>query len=148
MPLSPLNFLLIVAAITIAAAALDLILAARHRRRLRALASQWRMHYTPDDRFQLTSRISARLPMPGAADVHVTDVIYASEGDNYRYFFTVTYTSGVLRRKTDHHSVCRVIETKGSREHDVAFSSEQGAVLEQYAQLRNAPDAAPAIGLN
>src|SRR5438067_11832993 len=109
------------AATTLLAGPVHFVLARLHRARIRHVAIQWKMHYTPDDRFQLGQRIVDKLPVPGAADVHVRDVIYASEGEAYRYFFTVEYTTGVLRRKVDHRRVCTLIELKDHHDDGLAF---------------------------
>src|SRR4051812_8609671 len=68
----------------------------RRRSQLRNLAREWRMQYSPGDVFQLAGRVAPELPVLGAADVRVHDVIYGSEPDGYRCIFSAEYTAGVV----------------------------------------------------
>src|SRR5688500_12993643 len=69
-----------------------------HKRKLRELAAQWRMSYTPSDVFDLSARVASEFPIPGVADLRIRDMIYASQGDRHRYVFTAEYTLGVIER--------------------------------------------------
>ena len=69
--MTPLTFLLLVLFVTLAAAGGQWLFTRARRRRLRALAARWQMHYTPGDRFRLAPRVAARLPAAGAAAVTV-----------------------------------------------------------------------------
>ena len=73
-----------------AGVALDVAAHRRRGRALRAVASQWRMHYNAGDQLRLATKILPRLPIPGAANVSVMDLIYGSDRDRYRYVFTVS----------------------------------------------------------
>ena len=98
--ISPVVLLIAVVGVTVVAAVADALIDRARRARLAALASTWGMRFTPDDRFQLTPRIAAHFPTPGAADVVVRDLMYAEDGPSaFRYLFTVEYTVGVLRTK-------------------------------------------------
>ena len=97
--ISPTVFL---AALVVGTAALFIgqILVRRvHQHRLMNLAREWRMHYAPDDRFSLAARVAERLPVPGAADVRVVDLIYGMDEGTRRYVFSAHYTRGVVRWK-------------------------------------------------
>lgn len=138
----PILFLAILIALTAGALAIHLARRGRRIARLRRLATEWQMHYTAGDRFHLADRIPERLGVPGAASVRVRDVIYGTEGDRYRYFFTAFYTTGVLRRKLDEAAVCTVSERRqrsetGVRElSKVARAGEALSIPEQYAELK------------
>ena len=98
------------------------------------------MHYTPGDRFRLSDRVAQRLGVPGAAGVRVRDVIYGSEGESYRYYFTAEYTVGVLRRQSDQRVVCTATEKKergdGGAMGEVVTAPMELAIVEQYRRLR------------
>ena len=119
-------------------------MSARHRRKrwLRQLASQWRMTYSSCDRLRIASRISNQLPVPGAADVSVTDVIYGSHGDAYQYVFTVEYTLGVIKGRHRQVRVARFSEPRGrepsARSLRLDFAPQELPLIEQYRSLRPA----------
>jgi hypothetical protein len=100
------------------------------------------MRFTPDDPFQLTPKVSAQLPMPGAADVAVRDLLYCQEPSGaLRYLFTVEYTIGVLRTKRRRVSVGMLVE-EGVRTvpiepfSGVTLAPEDLPLEEQYQWLR------------
>src|SRR4051812_14134626 len=95
----PLLLLLVVSAVTVAASAASALRRKARSGKIAALAAAWSMRFTAEDRFELTPRIAAQFPMPGAADVVIRDVIYRQEPAGFRYLFTVEYTTGVLRTK-------------------------------------------------
>jgi hypothetical protein len=140
MLMSPVMFLALMGIATLGAAVAHVVLQRRRAADVRKLAQEWEMHYTPDDRFRLGDRIAAELGMPGAAEVRVEDVIYGSEGDWYRYYFTVEYTIGVLRRHHDVRCVCMTTERKerhGMREMGKpTVGPMKVPVVEQYRRLR------------
>jgi len=103
--MTPLQFLLLASGVTAIAAGVNYVLRQRQLRALRELAAAWNMHFSPTDRFRLAARIVPRLPVPGAAAVRVTDLLYAIEREQYRYIFLTEYTVGVLRTK---HGLQRV----------------------------------------
>ena len=136
----PLLFLVLICCVTLAAAIVHVILRRTRIVRLRKLAHEWQMHYTPDDRFRLGPRVAERLGVPGAAGVAIEHVIYASEGDSYRYYFTATYTTGVLKRKSDHRCVCTAAEKKerepSTQMTPLVIAPEELPLVEQYRHLR------------
>src|SRR5436305_11240668 len=83
-----------------------------HRRRMTALAREWRMHYAADDRFNLAPHVAERLSLPGAADVRIVDLIYGSHQGTRRYVFCAQYTRGVVRWKHRQQCVGALAETK------------------------------------
>src|SRR5688572_33359794 len=68
------------------------------------------MHYSARDVFRLADQLGGRLPAPGAAHVHVSDVIYGIEGEHHRYIFSVEYTLGLV------HARQRVVRAASFRE--------------------------------
>jgi hypothetical protein len=133
----PILLMLVVCAVTAAAAAGSALRRKARSARLAALATTWNMRFTSQDRFQLTARVAARLPMPGAADVVVRDLIYRQEGAGFRYLFTVEYTTGVLRTKRRRIGAGMVVETGQGGEvfSDVTLAPTNLDLREQYEWL-------------
>jgi hypothetical protein len=133
--------LTVLCAVTILAVLLEMISGRRRRGALRQLAVRWRMTYSPTDRLRLLARIADKLPIPGAADVNVSDVIYGSHCEHYRYVFTVRYTLGVIRGKRSIMRAAYFTESRGPRPiipdqpTSVRLADEQLPLLEQYLSL-------------
>lgn len=147
---SPLLMLLLLVALTAAAVCVDALQRRSRSNRLAALANQWNMRFTAEDRFQLTARIAAHFPTPGAADVVVRDLVYSQEETGrYRYFFTIEYTLGVLRTKRRRVAVGMLIETSQSNADPfsgVTLAPTDLSIREQYQWLyREQNEAAPAL---
>src|SRR5687767_5696229 len=113
--MTPATFLLVVSSITLVALGAEAVVARARRRRIRALAARWNMHYTPGDRFRLSPRVAPRLPAVGAAAVTVKDLIYGIEGEQYRYVFSAEYTIGTVRKQRRLRSVCTFAEPRDRR---------------------------------
>jgi hypothetical protein len=105
MYVTPMQFLVFICAITAAAAAAQGIKNALRRRQMCAVARQWGMQFVPDDRFRLAERIGDRLPVVGAADLRVEDLMYQTQGGRRRYLFTVEYGVGVVHGQTRRQNV-------------------------------------------
>jgi hypothetical protein len=136
MMLTPAQFLFAILVFTATAAGVQFLLRRRHIARLRALAQQRHMHFSPDDRFRLTGRIVPLLPVPGAAAVRVRDLVYGVEGQTQRYVFCTEYTTGVLRTKTGIRRVARFSEPRdGSSRPDLVFADEHLPLMDQYQQM-------------
>jgi hypothetical protein len=133
---------------TCAAALVEKVSKSRRRSQLRELAVHWRMTYSPHDRLRVTPKITHRLPIPGAADLYVTDVIYGALGERYRYIFTVEYTIGVVRGKRRQVRVATFSEPRDRHCSDpmgaVVFAPEELSLVEQYQKM--APGEVPAKG--
>jgi hypothetical protein len=114
----------------------------RYQTQVSRLASQWRMHYSQDDRFRLSDRIAPRLPLAGAANVRITDVIYGNEDSSYRYLFLVAYTEGVARLKLRRRRVATFREPKDHTGPDgwtdLELAPEELTIAEQFKHLRDA----------
>jgi len=139
MTLTPSEFLAVMLVITGAAAVAQLIVRQRRVAQLRALAEEWRMHFSATDRFQLAPRVAPRLPVPGAAAVRVSDLLYGIERENYRYVFCTEYTTGVLRTKTGIRRIATFVEPRdGSGAPACAsllFAPQVLPLIEQYRHL-------------
>ena len=85
--------------------AIEMVRSFRRQRVLRKLARQWDMHFAAGDRLRLASRVAPHLPIPGAANVRVRDLLFRTHGDLHHYLFSVDYTVGVIRGKIGR---CRV----------------------------------------
>jgi hypothetical protein len=114
---------------------------AAHRRRaraLRALAAQWRMNYHPADQLRLTPKVLPHLPIPGAANVRVMDLIYGSERERYRYVFSVEFTigvSGTKRRVVRVASLSEPRDRGGAGNISVVLAPGEGSLADQYRYL-------------
>jgi hypothetical protein len=71
----------------------------RRRRKLRACAKRWNMHFAAGDRLRLARRIVSQFPVPGAANIGVRDLLFRTGDNQHHYVFTVDYTVGVIRGK-------------------------------------------------
>lgn len=125
--------------------------AARHRRRasLRRLAVQWQMTYSPSDQLRVADKVIGKLPVPGAADVCVMDVIYGGQGEMYRYWFTAEYTTGTVRAKKRQVRVGTFSEPRDKNKAAtgsgaVTFAPEDLEIVEQYLKLGSTPAAVAA----
>jgi len=138
--------LLLASLLVLTLAALVVEAAGRARRcdRVRSLAAEWRMNYGRADSLRLTPRVARRFPIPGAAAMRVSDVVYGIRGDAYRYVFTVQYTLGVSGPKTRHRRVATFEEPRDRRrvaaDGVVTLAPEDLPLIEQYRAL--APDEA------
>ena len=133
--------------LTALAALIETIASAARRRALRALAARWRMTYSAHDRLRVGVKLSGRFPVPGAADLYVTDLIYGSQGNRYRYVFTAHYTMGVISGKKRQVRVATFEESRDRQAAGpvgpVALAPEDLPLLEQYERL--APSVSPAL---
>ena len=158
----PILLLCLLMGVTAAASIADALARHARARRLSELGTGWRLRYTPIDRFQLTARVAAVFPTPGAADVVVRDVLYGQEGEGttgaLRYLFTVEYTTGVLRTKRRRSAVGTVVEaarsgedrgTGGGSKLEVSLAPGELATVAQYEWLlrRYAGEASDSTGV-
>lgn len=140
--LTPLFLLGILLVISAAAHVGSVMWRQRRRSQLRRLAREWQMQYSPSDVFHLAGRVAPSLPVLGAADVRVHDVIYGSEPDGYRCIFSAEYTAGVVRSRSRRRCVVSILEPRNTPdEAGKEWSSLQVAptdirLIEQYRTLR------------
>ena len=117
---------------------LELLSSRRRRRVLRRLAADWRMTYSRSDSLRLTPRVAGRFPIPGAANLRVTDVIYGIEHDRYRYVFLTEFTTGTVRPKRRQRRVATFAEPRDRQQRQTAtvvLAPEGGTLVEQYKRL-------------
>ena len=138
--MSPSLFFLLTLSVTTASLLLYSFARRAHRRKLRELASEWKMHFAPDDRFGLAARVAEMLPIPGAANVRVADLIYGNELDGYRYVFSASFSQGVIRSKKRQTRVATFRESRdrdrGNGSAPLILAPEGMSVLQQYQDLR------------
>ena len=115
--MTPTLYLLLLLAILLMVVLAGETLQIRNRRRLRACAVRWNMHFAAGDRLRLARRIVGRFPVPGAASVSVRDLLYRTAGNRHEYIFTVDYTVGVIRGKVGRSCVAGFSEpvSRGGR---------------------------------
>jgi hypothetical protein len=130
-------FLWLTIATTAIAAGAQFLRRQARTRRLRQLAARQSMHYSPGDRFRFASKVAEHFPVPGAADVRVSDVIYGSRDELHRYVFAVDYTRGVVRTKRRLRRVAAFVEPRGQRERRIELHLADPALpaLQQYETL-------------
>jgi hypothetical protein len=144
--MSPAVFLLGLVALTAVAVGLDVIVHRRRSCRLRALAAQWRMNYHASDQLRITPKVIAKLPIPGAANVRVLDLIYGSDAAGYRYIFSVEYTVGLIGPKRRVVRVAALSEPRSVGEASadqltMTLAPRGHRLLEQYRSFAPNPSA-------
>jgi len=130
-------------AITAVAAARQFQRRCRQAKRLCRFARQWEMHYSRDDRFKLVRRMSNPLPQPGAADLRVVDVLFATHHHRHLYIFTIQYSLGALTGIHRHARAAAIAEPvhRGAI-HEAApmqltLAPENLPLLRQYQSLHD-----------
>ncbi len=123
---------------TTTALAIAAVVDAARRSRLRRLARSWQMRYVRSDLFDLARRVAGQFAVPGAADLRVVDVIYASRGERHRYLFTVEYTTqdrGQRRREARAATFCEPRERTGPGPSPLVLGPDRLPLLKQYEEL-------------
>jgi hypothetical protein len=136
--MKPLAFFYLLIGTTLAAAALQRGLRARRCAALRRVARELGMQYVADDRFRLTPKIAGLLPVPGAADPRVRDVMYLTEADHRRYLFTCEFGVGVVFAQCRRRRVAGFDEplpALASSPVELRFAAEEGNLEDQYRWL-------------
>ena len=140
--MTPVALLILAVWLTGVAAAADALVRRRRARALRQLAVEWGMNYSPIDPFRIARKIAAAFPVPGAADLHVADLIYGSDRGRYRYVFTIQFTVGTTGTKRRLIRVASFSEPRGRDATEpagpVTLAPGEGTWLDQYRSL--APD--------
>lgn len=137
--MTPLDVLAFTVCATAVAVAAESIAARRRREALRRLAAEWRMTYSRVDSLRLTPKIAASFPIPGAANLRVTDVIYGIDHERYRYVFRAEFTTGTVRTKKRLARVATFSEPRDRQRiqgaASVALAPDTGKLVEQYRHL-------------
>jgi hypothetical protein len=148
--MSPAGLVSLTSGLTCGAVIAQRIIELRRRRKLSALASQWRMNFNAGDQLRLASRVAQRFPIPGAANVSVRDVVYGIDGEFYRYVFTAEYTLGILQTKRRHVRVACFAEPRHRDTprppETVLLAAARLPLLEQYQSF--APSARQISGFS
>lgn len=79
----------------------------------RHLAAAHGMHYSRGDPLRLTPAVAAALPVPGAASVRVSHLLYRTDARGHHYVFTAAYTVGVAGPKCRVRRAGTYTESKG-----------------------------------
>jgi hypothetical protein len=111
----------------------------RRRNELRELARRWQMHYSERDQLRLAARVAEQFPIPGVANLRISDIIYGRQNDVYRYIFTAQYTTGIVRTKHRPIRVASFVEPRDSLQPRCVVSIELAPadrpLMEQYRSL-------------
>jgi hypothetical protein len=108
--MSPWQFFILMLLVTSLAAGWQAMACFSRRFQLCKLARQWEMQFAPQDRLRLANRIAAKIPVPGASNVRVYDLLFDTNGSRHRYVFTVEYGLGVVRGKRRRWRVAGFVE--------------------------------------
>jgi len=137
--LTPWHILAIALLILLLAWFLDRAVTRNRSERMRALALKFHMRYVPVDRFHIAPRIAIDIPVPGAADVRVRDLMYRTDDTAYTYVFSVEYATGTIDGVRRNCVVARAVEPAGrscDRFTGVRFSdTPKRSLTEQYEAL-------------
>lgn len=96
------------------------------------------MLFSETDTLALAARVAPSLPVPGAAEVVVHDLIYGSSGTERVYIFSAVYTQGVLGTKRRVRRVVKVLESSSDMKRPVVTLADASlAWIEQYRQVKN-----------
>jgi len=125
---------------TATALAVQFVSARHTRRALRRLAAEWRMTYSRTDSLRLTPKVAARFPIPGAANLRVSDVIYGIEHHRYRFVFVAEFTTGTVSAKRRQRRVASFSEPRDRQQRSrlaapVVLAPATGKLVDQYRQL-------------
>jgi hypothetical protein len=137
--MNPSQLLCLAVAITGGAYFVDTIARRRSADALRRLAAEWRMNFSLSDRLNLTGKVARHFPIPGAANLRVTNVIYGIARERYRYVFTAEYTIGVVRAKRRLTQAGSFSEPRGREDgpwnEPVVLAPAGQPLVEQYRSL-------------
>jgi hypothetical protein len=137
----PLLHLYAIVAITLLAYGLTRYDRSRRRKQLQRVAGELELTYAANDPFRLAGRIVDAFPVPGAARLVVTDVLYGTRGgDNFLYLFTVHYTIGAVRVKKRLYRVSTFVEPLAGPPSQtgiqrISVAPDKLAWLDQYREL-------------
>jgi hypothetical protein len=134
---SPFQFLSLLLGVSAIAAGVQWAAGARRCRAFRGLAREWGMQYVSSDRFRLAERIAGRLPVPGAADLRVSDLLYRTEAGRRQYLFTCEFTRGVVFSQRRRRRVAAFEESTSAEAEcpELRIGDEKMPLAEQYRQL-------------
>jgi hypothetical protein len=137
--LNPAFYLVLLLTISAAAAMWQYRIRRRLANVLRGIALTWHMNYSPGDPLRLTPRIAAAFPVPGAAHVAITDLVYGLEGDHYRYYLATEFTVGLTRSKKRIRRVITFTEPRSGENRSFSpmlVAPAELTVVEQFHELR------------
>jgi len=145
--MNPSELLALAVAITVGAHFVESFLRRRSGDALRRLAAEWHMNFSLTDRLNLTGKVARHFPIPGAANLRVTNVIYGTAKDRYRYIFTTEYTIGVVRAKRRLTQAGSFSEPRGREDgpstETVVLAPPNQPLVEQYRALGPQPEEVP-----
>lgn len=147
--MTPARITILLIALSLAAWIGHEIVASRRRRAIERLARAHRLQFSSRDLFKLHLRIGGILPIVGAADVRVADLVYGLSATGLRYVFTAEFTTGATVGKRRHRVVAELNECKEPTDSTdrvptprLRFAQRKLDVVDQYNELLS--EAAPA----
>src|SRR4029453_6266195 len=91
------------------------------------------------DSLRLTPRVARNFPIPGAANLRISDVIYGIEHERYRYVFRVEFTVGTVRTRKRMLRVATFSEPRDRKPPQsakpVVLAPDTGSLVDQYRHL-------------
>lgn len=82
-------------------------------RKIYAIARRLGLQFSRPDRFVLARRVAPLLPIPGAAEVVVRDVAYATTDAGLLCVMTASFTIGTVSHRQQFHRVCAALDPGG-----------------------------------
>lgn len=133
----PIDLLCVLILLTVSGVAVDRFLLKRRQSIYRQLAVEHQMHYSPRDPLRLTPRVAGHLPMPGAASVRLTDLLYRTDDQAHHYVFTAEYSIGVAGPRHRHRRAVAFSESKTTAGEipTLRLAPAELSLLEQYRKL-------------
>jgi hypothetical protein len=136
----PILLLLILVVVSMAVLSASRWRQHQQRRVLHRLAVESRLHFSRTDQLRLAPRLAEALPVPGAAGISVSNLIYGSGAGVHRYVFTVEYTVGVMHRRERVRRAAAFSEPRercgtGTATPCLALAPEELPMPEQYRTL-------------
>ena len=136
--MTPLVFLMALVGITLGAWGAQKVVDSRRHGKLAKLARAWEMQFVAEDRLMIGPRIAPHLPIVGAADVVVSDLMYATEKGRRRYLFTCEFGVGVVSARRRQRRVVGFAEgVSGEEISRVVIGPEDRALAEQYGAVHD-----------
>lgn len=136
----PSALLAVLLGVTLVALVLESMRARRQAEAIRRFAAGQRLNFGWRDALKLTERVARHFPVPGVASLHVSNVAYGVDGDEYLYLFTVRYTLGITGPRQTLVRAARYTEPRDRRSNGVPtlqLADEELPLVEQYEALVN-----------
>lgn len=111
--MTPLQYLILVSGILALSLFIASFVAFLRSRRLATVAKSAGFQFSRPDRFDLSRRVALRLPVFGAAEVNVRDILYATTPQGLLCVMTASFTLGTVGHRRQFLRVCSALDLAG-----------------------------------